>query len=658
MRKKANEQKPEKTTKGVSRRSFMKAAALGTGAAAAAGMESAVASVDDNPNAIHRSPDLNTYLESSTPVPVGEGFTEYPMNGATVFARVCKDEGLGALFCCPGNYSIISAIANQGIPIYGGRTEGPMTSAADAFIRVSGVIAAASGTEGPGFTNMICSIAAAKASRTPLLVLASNMTFAMDDTEHRIQRGYQQPTTEGLKKYGKRIVSKDRIHEYAGYAFRQLKTGVPGPVHLDFTREADSQMIEDESGLGLAHFDKSKYRTESKPYPDPRSIDQAIELIGKAKRPMIVASTGVFYSKASDALREFAEKAQIPVTESGPMRGKFPDDHPLQASTADDAVLSVDLAILVGQYCMPTIGEFKFPPECKFIRIDPQPEDIGRNLPIEVGIVSDEKAALEALTAEVKATRRVAWIAEVAKARDAFEAKNDEYYQLGLKYSTDTTIHPAVMAQLLSDFLYRGDIPKEQTTVASGGYGIGKYMRRYLRAYRPGQICNGAYQYGSIGPDVGYLFGVGVAVKLGAGEQAAWKGNPVVGITGDAGIAYSGFEMETLAKYQIPAIQIVYNNNAWGTWPGFSRQKLVAHVHQFQENLRYDQIATALGGHGEYVQNPDEFLPALQRCWDLARDEGIPSLINCQAKKEYHLRSQFPPGMPSQLEPGCAAYNH
>ncbi len=112
----------------------------------------------------------------------------FPMDGSQVFAKFCVDEGLQALFCCPGNYSIINAIAAEGIPTYGGRTEGAMCSAADAFCRVTGEVAACSGTEGPGFTNMIMNIACANAARSPLLVLASNMTISGDDTERRIQQ--------------------------------------------------------------------------------------------------------------------------------------------------------------------------------------------------------------------------------------------------------------------------------------------------------------------------------------------------------------------------------------------------------------------------------------------------------------------------------------
>ena len=650
MKKHKSSKSKEAAPVNESRRTFMKTAALGAGATAlVSGAKSAALDVPDRP--IQR-PDEFTKIADA---PIKE--FKFPANGADIFAEACKQEGLAALFCCPGNYSIISALSNAGIPSYGGRLEGPMCSAADGFIRVTGEVAAASGTEGPGFTNMICAIAAANAARSPLLVLASNMSLRGDDTENRLQRGYQQPTTEGIKKYGKRVVNKERVHEYAAYAFRQLKSGVPGPVHLDFVTESTGRASTIESALDLDYyFDKDKYRTEARPHPDPKEIQKAIDLIKKAKRPLIVASTGVFYSKAWEPLRAFAEKAQIPVAESGPSRGHFPDDHPLSASTAPKAIFSVDLAILVGQYCMPTIGEYPFDIECKYIRIDPNAEDVGRNLPTDVGIVSCEKAGLEALYNECPPLMHDSWVAEVAAARKAFEKENDEHYKLGKSY-TDA-VHPAVIATELGNFLHRGSIPKDDTTIVSGGFGIAKYTRRRLRAYRPGQICNGAYQYGSIGPDVGYAFGAGVARDLGVGAQEPYQGGPVVAVTGDAGFAYSGFEIETLAKYKIPAIVIVYNNNAWGTWSGAQRTPRAAHIHLFQENLRYDKVAEALGGYGEYVTSPDDFTPALERCWKVAVNDRKPSVINCQAKKEFWTRSAYPPGMLGKTEPGCMSYNH
>ena len=644
------------TTDEPDRRNFMKRAGAGlagTAAVAATGFSSranAQSSVEEP--VISRTQAHKIFKDA----PITE--FSFPAQGADLFAKACKDEGLAALFCCPGNYSIVSALANAGIPTYGGRTEGAMCSAADGFIRVTGEVAAASGTEGPGFTNMICSIAAANSARSPLLVLASNMSVGGDDTERGIQRGYQQPTTQGIKKYGKRVVDKARVPEYAGYAFRNLKTGIPGPVHLDFVEESAGRASRVDSELDLENYwDQTKYRTDSTSYPDPRDIERLVKMLRTAKRPMIVANMGVFYSKAWDVLRKVAEKGNIPVCEAGPMRGHFSDDHPLSASTAPNAIGSVDLAILIGQYCMPVVGEYPFDIDCKYVRIDPEAGDIGRNLPIDLGVVANERAALEVLYEKMPSMRYDAWVAEVARARVDFEAENDAHYKQGLTY-TDA-VHPAVIATELNQFLYQGDIPKEQVTVVSGGFGIGRYTRRRLRAYRPGQICNGAYQYGSIGPDVGYAVGVGVATELGVGPQQAYQGTPIVAVTGDAGFGYSGFEVETLAKYRIPAIIVVYNNNAWGTWSGYANQPRVAHVHQFQENVRYHKIAEALGGHGESVHTPEQFAPALQRAWQVAVNKRLPSVINCHAKKEFWLGGkQWGPGMLGKIEPGCMSYNH
>jgi thiamine pyrophosphate-dependent acetolactate synthase large subunit-like protein len=634
-----------------SRRRFMKQAVLGAGATAAtlgAGTVGLAAAEEDI--APIRVPD-EFETAKSAPLPT----VDFPMTGAQVFARACKAEGVAALFCCPGNYSVVHSISDTGIPTYGGRHEGSMCHAADAFTRVTGEIAATSGTEGPGFTDMICGIATANAARSPVLVLASNKTLFAEDTERGIQDAYQQPTTEGMRKWGKRLITPARVHEYAGYAFRQLRSGVPKPVHLDFPAEIANARFRDASEIEY-YYDKSKYRTETKPHPDPRAIEQAVALLRDAERPIIVSSNGVFYSRAWDALRKVAERAQIPVVESGATKGQFPADHPLSANTAPGALASADLVLLVGQYCMPTQGEFAFGPDAKYIRIDPDAQDIGRNLPIDLGIVSCEKAALEALAAAVPQMRHDAWVAEVAAARVEFEAENEQYYQTGLGY-TDA-VHPAVIGKELADFLHAGALPRDRTTIVQGGYGIARYTRRYLRAFRPGQIMNGAYQYGAIGPDVGFTIGVAAAVQHGVGPQAAYKGHPVIAITGDAGFGYTGMEMETLSKYRLPAVVIVYNNNAWGTWEGQRNNKVGLPVHLFQENLRYDKLGEALGAHGEYVTTPADFRPALERAYQVALDESRPSVVNVQAKKEFWLRDQYEPGFLGKIEPGVMSYYH
>src|SRR6185436_7392610 len=115
-----------------------------------------------------------------------------------------------------------------------------------------------------------------------------------------------------------------------------------------------------------------------------------------------------------DQLKLVAEKQDIAVATSGPVKGHFPDDHRLSVNLAPDALMSADLVIFVGQYCMPSPGEYRFNPDVKAIRVHPVPEDLGRNWPLELGIVSSERIFLEALANSLPNKKRDAWVAELA----------------------------------------------------------------------------------------------------------------------------------------------------------------------------------------------------------------------------------------------------
>jgi thiamine pyrophosphate-dependent acetolactate synthase large subunit-like protein len=590
--------------------------------------------------------------------PANPQFSGSGMTGAEVFADVCKKEELAALFCCPGNYTVIHAIAAAGIPAYGGRTEGSMAAAADGYSRATGEVTACSGTEGPGFAAMMMAIGAAHFARTPLLVLASNMQIAGEDRERSIQTMYQQPMTEGLKKYGKRLILPNRVHEYGAYAFRQLKSGVPGVVHLDFPGEVARARFTDKAQL-TDYYDKSKYRTESRAVPAAKDIAKAVELISKAERPMIVAGHGVFHRKAWDALRLAAEKNDIAVVTSGPMRGHFPDDHRLSAAMSLRAMMSVDLVIFVGQYCMPSPGEYRFNPDVRAIRVHPVAEDLGRNWPLDLGVVGDERAFLESLAEMLPKRKRDSWVSELASARQAYEKELDGYYELGLKYSKATNrLHPAVIGRELHNFLYKGKIDPKQTLTGWGGLTSIRFVPPMLRANRPGQEIVNHYQFGALGIDIPLLLGGAIAVKEGKGPQAPYKGAPTLVYASDSGMGFSLMEMDTAVKYKVPLITVVFNNNSWGTWTNAAGSPRSVHLHLFQENLRYDKMAESMGAHGAYVQTQEELRAALHRAYDIAAKESLPSLINVQSLKEFSSPRDYPPGPAMGAEPGIAAFQH
>jgi thiamine pyrophosphate-dependent acetolactate synthase large subunit-like protein len=654
-----NSQGPEDNPELSSRRHFLRLSAAGLGAAAT-GLAANAGAADGTAGAVD-IPSIriaDAFKASLAEAPATTSFEGAGMTGADVFANLCVKENLAALFCCPGNYTIINALAAAGIPAYGGRSEGSMCAMADGFSRATGEAVATSGTEGPGFANMIMNIAAANAARTPLLVLASNMTLEGEDREAFIQHIYQQPTTEGIKKYGKRLIDPARVHEYGAYAFRNLKSGVPQPVHLDFPAEVARARFKAPTEL-RDFYDKSKYRTESRAWPAPKDVDAALRLIEKAERPLIVAGQGVFQRKGWDALRKAAEKADIAVVTSGPTRGYFPDDHRLSIAAAPDALLSADLVIFVGQYCMPSPGEYRLTPGIKTIRVHPVQEDLGRNWPLDLGIVSDEANFLDALADRIGKARREAWVDELAKARKAFQVQVDDVYKLGLAHSAKTgMLHPAVIARDTQNFIDTHPEGRLGIATGIGGWTMGLFAGRYMRAYRPGQEIVPAYQYGAIGPDMAMMMGVSCAVQRGVGPQKGYQGIPTICLTSDAGAAYSLFELDTAIKYGWPTITVVYNNNAWGVWTNAGRSARSLQMYLFQENLRYDQMAQALGARGDYVRTPEEFRAALARAYKAGRDEKASTLINCQAIKEFTVGRDYPPGIALPIEPGVGAVAH
>ena len=583
----------------------------------------------------------------------GEGLT-----GAQIFANLCRDEDLPALFCAAGNYHIVNEIAQVGIPCYGGRTEGGMCAAADGFCRVTGEFAACSGTEGPGITHMMMNIGSAHFANSALLVLASNSFLRSEDTQSWIQFIHQQPMTEGLKKYGKRITVANRIFEYGAYAFRHLRSGIPDVVHLDFPAEVAMERFKEASELER-FYAKSRYRAEPRPSPGSRELRQAIDMIHKAERPVLIAGHGIFMRKACDALMQAVEKHEMAVVGSGPVRGHFPDDHRLSGSMSNEALMNADLVVFVGQYSMPPAEEWTFAPGVKTIRVHPEQEDLGRNWPLDLGIVSDEKAFMEALANGLPSKKRDAWTHEILAARKNWESNQLELYDQFLKYSRDTNVlHPFVLCKEVHDFLYKGKIDPKQTVTGWGGNMIGFGCMRWLRANRPGQEVTVVYQFGVMGPDLAMMMGPAVAVQRGIGPHAAYQGAPVVVVTGDAGMAYSLLELDTFVKYKLPVICIVYNNDCWGTFNLATSTPRAAHIYMFQEDLRYDRIAENLGARGEYVRTPEELRAALTRSYDAAAKQGYSTLINCRGLADFNLSDRYPPGLDFSPEPGVGAIKH
>ena len=186
----------------------------------------------------------------------------------------------------------------------------------------------------------------------------------------------------------------------------------------------------------------------------------------------------------------------------------------------------------------------------------------------------------------------------------------------------------------------------------------GNCAQRWLRAYRPGQEIPVVYQFGPMGPDLAMIMGAAVAVQRGVGPQAAWQGAPVVSVTGDAGMGFSLMELDTCAKYKLPVICVVYNNDCWGTFTTAANTPRALHMYLFQENLRYDKMAELLGARGEYVSTPEELRAALKRSYDAGVKDQVSTLINCRGLREFNVNQLYPPAVGWLPQPGVGALFH
>ena len=368
---------------------------------------------------------------------------------------------------CSGNYTITHEIAQVGVPTFGGHNEGGMAFAADGYARASGLVTACSGTEGPGFTNMITAIATAHFANTPLLVLASNRTLASEDSYKAIQYIVQQNQTEGLRKYGKRITTPERIYEYGSYAFRHLKSGVPGVAHLDFPAEIADARFTDPAKL-INYYDGAKYRTrlarhaQSGGSREGRGDDRQGRAAGHRRR------TRRPCPPCPEALLRAAEKNDIGVISSGPVRGIFPDEHRLSLSMANDALKQADLVIFIGQYLMPSPGEWTMP-----TRSPPF-----ASIPKSRRSAATGRSTSASFPTKAISSRRWPMPCRRASAKPGSpksrpprkpDGHPDGLLRTAWPIEIHRRLHPAVLSKDLHDFLYKGAIDPKQTLTGYGG---------------------------------------------------------------------------------------------------------------------------------------------------------------------------------------------
>jgi thiamine pyrophosphate-dependent acetolactate synthase large subunit-like protein len=513
------------------------------------------------------------------------------ITGSELLAKSLKAQGMDTLFYLMGGPMLEteSACIKLGVRAIDSRHEQAASMMAHAYSRLTRRPGVCMASSGPGTINMATGVANAFVDAAPLIAVGGTsprIYFGMDAFQEVDQLSLYKPIT----KWATRILDAKRIPDVVATAFRQATSGRPGPVFLDLPGDVLGEVVEESSVPMPAHW-----RPAPRAHGDPATITEAIALLSRAERPLIIAGSGVWWSDAGAALQAFVEAAGIPFYTTPLSRGSIAEDHELAFLFARARAFSeADVVLNVGTRFNYVI-QFGRPPrwaaDVKVIQVDVDPAELGHNRPVDVPILGDARAVLQQLTAEAKGKldkgRYRAWV-ERLKSIDAEKGLESEKAMSDDK----VPIHPLRLCKEVRDFLRRDAI------LVVDGQEILNYGRQSIPTFTAGHRLNS-------GP-----FGcMGAGLPFGIGAKVACPDTQVVVLHGDGSYGINGTEIDTAVRHQIPVLVVISNNGGWTADPKQDKPG---------RNLgytRYDKIAIDYGAHGEFVEKPHEIRAALERAY-------------------------------------------
>ena len=458
-----------------------------------------------------------------------------------------------------------------------------------------------------GALNLAAGLRDAYLAHSPVIAMTGGR-----DPKTKFRRVYQEvddvPAFDAVTKMNVTIDHVSRIPDMVRQAFRTATTGAPGPVHVQF-RGNEGQIDAEEAEMEGLVEPLFAHVPPFRPAPEQAHVQDALDLLQKAVRPIIVAGGGVRASGARSELVALAEALQIPVATSLNGKDSIPGAHPLSVGvagsysreTANLAVNRADIVCFIGTetggmtthfWTVPKIGT-------PAIQIDIEAEALGRNYPLAASVLGDAKSVLAAMLAAADKTgakQRARWIEEIAALRREWYTKYDPMLELNA-----APIHPARICNELTRH-----VPDNAIVVVDTGH-AGMWMGGMYDLRVPSQ---------SYMRSAGHL---GWAFPAGLGAKAACPQRPVVVFTGDAGFWYHIGEVETAVRWKLNSVTVV-NNNSGGNQSkrGFDRAYGGEQTERARELWTYSKtnfarLAEEMGAIGIRVEAPSEIAPALAR---------------------------------------------
>jgi oxalyl-CoA decarboxylase len=462
----------------------------------------------------------------------------------------------------------------------------------------------------PGFLNGLTALANATTNCFPMILISGSsereiVDLQQGDYEEMDQLAIAKP----LCKAAFRVLHAADIGIAVARAIRAAVSGRPGGVYLDLPAKLFSQVMDAEAGA------KSLVKViDAAPaqLPAPGAITRALDVLKGAKRPLIVLGKGAAYAQADEEVRNLVERSGIPYVPMSMAKGLLPDTHPQSAGAARSLVLKeADVVLLVGARLNWLLSHGKgktwgAPGSKKFIQIDIEPKEMDSNVEIVAPVVGDIGSCVTALLDGMGQN----WQAPPTAWTDAIRNKKEENLAKMAsklkKNSAPMDFHGALGA-LRTIIKERPD-----AILVNEGANTLDLARGIIDMYQPRKRL-----------DVGTwgIMGIGMGFAVAAAVET---GKPVLAVEGDSAFGFSGMEVETICRYDLPVCIVVFNNN--GIYRGTDTDPTGRDpgTTVFVKDSRYDKMMEAFGGVGVHVTTPDELSQAV----NAAMDSGKPTLIN------------------------------